>query len=50
MVGKEDDPASYWLSVAFQGAFPVKLREGNDLKISFYQRLPIIDEQKSMKD
>ena len=27
MLGKEDDPASYWVSVTFQGR-TVKLREG----------------------
>ena len=29
MVAKEDDPASCWVSVTFQGGTAVKLREGN---------------------
>ena len=29
VMGKEDDPASYWVLVTFQGR-TVKLQEGND--------------------
>ena len=32
MVGKEDDPASYWVSVTFQGR-TVKLREGSSFLV-----------------